>query len=89
MPADKYIYFPDNRKPKVIFVREKWVFGGNEELMGCEGEKDLEDGRFAFYPARRCQPYTEDLWAACAEWVGRRETLEWEYEQLMKKGVMS
>lgn len=83
---DKFIYFPNDvyyKKPHVIHVTEKW---GNE-WRGASVLKDAQEGRTQFYPMKRCQPYSEELWTACMQWLARRDLLESEYRDLMKRGV--
>lgn len=82
----KFIYFPNDyiyKKPQVIYVADKW---GNE-WRGGPVLKDVEEGRFAFFPMTRCQPHSEELWTACMQWLARRDLLESEYRDLMKRGV--
>jgi hypothetical protein len=82
----KFIYFPNdfhNKKPQVIHVDNQW---GNE-WRGSASLKELEEGRFSFYPMTRCQPYSNELWTACVQWLARRDLLESEYRDLMKRGV--
>lgn len=82
----KFIYFPNDysyKKPQMIYVVDKW---GNE-WRGGTVLKDVEDGKTQYYPIVRCQPYSDELWTACMQWLARRDLLESEYRELMKKGV--
>lgn len=91
MPPDlqlrKYIYFPQshapNRAPRLIYVADTW----GDSLKGSERAQELDEGRFAFFPARRCQPFSPALWEACMRWVTERDLVEARFEELMKKGV--
>lgn len=83
----KFIYFPNdfhNKNPKLIYVVDKL---GNE-WCGSAVLKDVEEGRFQWFPKIRCQPYSPELWHACMQWLSRRDLLESEYLELMKKGVI-
>jgi len=60
---------------------------GKIDLQGSASEKDIQEGRFQFYPERHCQPYSPELWEACMKWLTKRDLLKAEYEELMKKGV--
>lgn len=83
----KFIFFPNNyearKKPYVIYVGR---YSG-DDLIGSNLLKEVQEGRFGFYPRKRCQPYSEALMQAVNEWVARREQLEKDYERLRKKGV--
>lgn len=82
----KFIYFPNDyiyKKPQVIYVADVW----GTSWRGSALLRDVEEGRFAFFPMVRCQPYSEELWTACMQWLARRDLLESEYRDLMKRGV--
>lgn len=83
---NKFIYFPNDyiyKKPQVIYVAGEW---GNS-WRGSTVLKDVEEGRFAFFPMSRCQPWSDELWTACMQWLARRDLLESEYRELMKRGA--
>jgi len=86
-PIQKFIYFPDRydkrQEPYLIYVNE---YTG-DELVGSDNLKDVEQGRFAFYPRNRCQAHSVELWDACMKWISRRDLLESDYQKLMRKGV--
>ena len=83
-----YIYFPQsyapNRAPRVVQIVDTW----GDSLKGAERAEELKEGRFAFYPARRCQIFSQALWDACTEWVSARDVVDKKFEELMKKGVL-
>ena len=66
---DLYIYFPagyeQKREPFIIYVQKDW----GERLQGNPDPDELDRGRFAHFLAGRCQPYSDELWAACQEWT--------------------
>lgn len=84
----KFVYFPPshvpNRAPRVVFISENW----GDSLKGAEREDDLKDGRFQFYPYKRCQIFSERLWEDCIQWVMERDQVEEKFNKLMKKGVL-
>lgn len=84
---EKFIFFPKNGPPQIVIISGTWTLDETVELVGSANEKDIEEGRFQFYPKRRCQPYSPELWNACMKWISKRDLLKAEYEQLMKKGV--
>lgn len=86
---EKFIFFPKNGPPQVVTIAGTWTLDDIVELAGSSSDKDVAEGRFQFYPARRCQPYTPELWDACVRWMSKKDLLKAEYEQLMKKGVQS
>lgn len=86
---DKFIYFPKDKIPQLVIITNRFTVDGKEDLQGSTSEKDITDGRFQFYPARRCQPYTPELWQACMRWISKWDLLKAEYEQLMKTGNFS
>jgi len=83
----KMIYFPPGYHrltyPQIIFVIERW----NADWKGNTDAEQLLEGKFAFYADRRCQPYSDELWAACEDLIARRKELDRVFENLMKKGV--
>lgn len=83
----KMIYFPrawETRKdPYVVYVIERW----GPDWKGNTDYQELLKNKFAFYPLRRCQPYSDGLWAACLRWSQRRQELKDEFEAMMDKGV--
>lgn len=83
----KYIYFEGNGNMEVIYIIGTWGDGKLKEFRGSSSIKDFKDRRFQFYPTRRCQPYSSELWDACMRWCSKRDLLRAEYEELMKKGV--
>jgi hypothetical protein len=82
----KYIFFPGRFQkkidPRVIFVTGEF----EEEWRGSDTEQEVREGRFAYYPKSRCQPYSDRLMFLCREWIARRDSLASEYLTLMKKG---
>lgn len=88
MDIKKYIYFPPShvphRAPRVVFISENW--GG--DLKGAEHEEDLKEGRFRFFPYKRCQIFSPRLWEDCLQWTLERDQVESKFDQLMKKGVI-
>lgn len=87
MNTKTYIYFPERyapkRAPRVIHVSETW----GPDLKGSESAAELADGKFQFYPARRCQIFSLSLWDACEKWESERVILEEQFDRLMKKGA--
>lgn len=90
MDIKKYIYFPPShiprRAPRVVFVSEH---GWGDTLKGNTSEDELKEGRFEFFPYKRCQIYSPRLWEDCLQWTLERDQVEENYDQLMKKGVLS
>lgn len=86
----RYIYFPPghvpNRAPKVVWI-EGMSIGGS--LKGSEREEEVREGRFQFYPYKRCQIYSERLWEDCQQWVAERDQVESKFDCLMRKGVLN
>jgi hypothetical protein len=64
-----YIYFPtvyeQKREPFIIYVEKHWP----DRLQGNPDPLELNNGRFAHFLKARCQPFSEELWAACEEWI--------------------
>ena len=85
--VQKFIYFPRPHErqgdPYVIYVLDKW----GEEWRGNPDPAELLQRQFSTYLIARCQPYSEELWARCQDWIDRRTALNEEFEQLMKRGV--
>ena len=83
----KFIYFPraHERRPDpfVIYALDKW----GREWRGNVNAAELLERKFQFYVDVRCQPYSEELWAACREWSERRRKLAEDFESLRLKGV--
>lgn len=84
---EKFIFFPKNGPPQVVIITGTWTLDKIVELAGSASEKDIEEGRYQFYPKRHCQPYSQELWDACTRWITKRDLLRAEYQELMKKGL--
>lgn len=81
------IYFPRKferkQDPVIVFVIEHWgdSWKGNVELS------ELLKNKFQFYPLRRCQPYSDELWTSCQAWTRRRQELMDDFAEMMERGV--
>ena len=84
----RFIYFPRAHERKVdpypIFVLDKWGL----EWRGNVDSGELLARKFSFYPIVRCQPYSEELWKQCQEWIERRKRLAQDFEILRLKGAL-
>jgi len=82
----KFIYFPRmyerHNQPYQIHVLDKWG-------INWRGHASLElllAREFNYFEINRCQPYSDELWQKCMEWVTERDLLEAKYMDLMERG---
>lgn len=85
-PHVRLIYFPrsyEHRKDPHILYSDGMVCFSNE-YRGTPHLEEFLSGKHGFYPASRCQPYTDELWEAVQKWIVARNELENQLQFLMK-----
>jgi len=89
---NKYIFIPTGLEagtikgfPIIIYTDAYTTSEGKcIELRGNKDLEELNNGRYGFYPFRRCYPYSDELWSLCQQHVQKRTELENEWDEIVK-----
>ena len=86
-PLDKLILF-DTDTPRVGWiVAPPWwacIMDGKIELRIASHEDDAIAGKGRYLDVRKVQPWSDELWSACEEWISQREVLQKAYSSLAR-----